>query len=133
MQLLEAQSFATEGLTAGIGTLTEPYLFHVYDEAMTPDYSFAFLEYAGYTLQMITNEILSALDEEINKLQQARALLTGNSAPVAAPVKRGPGRPKKTSTSPAKKSAKRVLSEEARAKIAAAQKARWAAAKKAAK
>ena len=96
-------------------------------------HSLAFLEYAGYTLQMIINGILSALDEEINKLQQARALLTGNSAKVAAPVKRGPGRPKKTTTSPAKKSAKRVLSEEARAKIAAAQKARWAAAKKAAK
>ncbi len=84
---------------------------------------------------MNMNEILSAIDTEISKLQQARAILTGYSDPIAAPTKRGPGRPKKISSEPAKKSAKRVMSEEARAKIAAAQKKRWAntAAKKAVK
>ena len=82
---------------------------------------------------MDTTAILSTIDAEISKLQQARALLTGDSVPTAPPEKRGPGRPKKISTEPAKKSAKRVMSEEARSKIAAAQKKRWAAAKKAAK
>ena len=80
----------------------------------------------------MTNEaILAAIDEEITKLQQARALIHGVSNPVA---KKGPGRPKKlTSTVPAKAApAKRQMSEEARARIAAAQKKRWAKTRKAA-
>jgi hypothetical protein len=86
--------------------------------------------------------ILSAIDAEISKLQQARAIFTDYSDPIAAtatatatPAKRGPGRPKKTpeAVKPAKKAAKRVMSEEARSKIAAAQKKRWAASKKATK
>ena len=86
---------------------------------------------------MNTTTILSTIDAEISKLQQARALLTGDSSkPAAAPENRGPG-PKKIVAAPAKKSArpqaKRVMSEEARARISAAVKKRWAAAKKVAK
>lgn len=80
---------------------------------------------------MNTNEILSAIDTEIIKLQQVRAILAGYSEPVASTVKRGPGRPKKALPTLEKKVAKRVMSEEARSRIAAAQKKRWAAAKKA--
>lgn len=79
---------------------------------------------------MNTNEIIAAIDAEIAKLQQARYLLSGYSDPTSASVKRGPGRPKKTTVL---QPAKRVLSPEAKARIAAAQKKRWAAAKKAAK
>ena len=82
---------------------------------------------------MDINEILSSIDAEISKLQQARTILTAGVEPAAEAPKRGPGRPKKTSTASAKKSAKRVVSAEARARIAAAQKKRWAAAKKTAK
>ncbi|SDE82856.1 hypothetical protein [Terriglobus roseus] len=78
---------------------------------------------------MNTNEILSAIDGEIAKLQEVRSLLTGYSDPTGTP-KRGRGRPKKTvSAHPVK----RVLSEDAKARIAAAQKKRWAAQKKATK
>jgi hypothetical protein len=85
---------------------------------------------------MNMTEILSAIDAEISKLQQARAIFSDYTDPIAPTVvKRGPGRPKKTpeAAKPAKKAAKRVMSEEARSKIAAAQKKRWAAAKKATK
>jgi hypothetical protein len=81
---------------------------------------------------MTNDAILAAIDEEITKLQQARAMLAGSSV---GPAKKTVGRPKgskKTSeTAPSVK--KRVLSEEARAKIAAAQKKRWTAHKKSAK
>ena len=98
---------------------------------------------------MTTNEILSAIDAEITKLQQARALLSGSSEPAA--IKRGPGRPKKAAAPasattkplapkrgpgrpkkvvvPAKAVAKRTMSAEGKARIVAAQKRRWAAAK----
>ena len=79
---------------------------------------------------MNTNEILSAIDAEISKLQQARAIFTSYTEPAA--MKRGPGRPKKIATS-AKAVSKRTMSAEGKARIAAAQKKRWAAAKKAAK
>ena len=73
--------------------------------------------------------IIAALDIEIARLQQAKAIL-GAAAKVNGPaaIKRGPGRPKKSVTTTA-----RVMSPEGKAKIAAAQKARWAKAKKAAK
>ncbi|SEB50598.1 hypothetical protein [Terriglobus roseus] len=87
---------------------------------------------------MNTNEILSAIDAEISKLQQARSILSGYSVPMA--LRRGPGRPKKTATAPQKaatapqvKVVKRGMSAEGKARIAAAQKKRWAAAKKLAK
>jgi hypothetical protein len=79
---------------------------------------------------MNTNEILSAIDAEISKLQQARSILGSYSEPLS--IKRGPGRPKKTAVL-AKIVAKRTMSAEGKARIAAAQKKRWAAAKKAAK
>jgi hypothetical protein len=79
---------------------------------------------------MNTTEILSAIDAEISKLQQARSILGTYTEPSA--LKRGPGRPKKTAT-PVAAVSKRVMSAEGKARIAAAQKKRWAAAKKAGK
>jgi L-lysine 2,3-aminomutase len=79
---------------------------------------------------MNTNQILSAIDAAISKLQQARALLSGYSEPAA--IKRGPGRPKKVAA-PKKIAAKRTITAEGKARIVAAQKKRWAASKKAAK
>ena len=76
---------------------------------------------------MNLERILSAIDDQIRKLQQARAMLTEVGAPIVG--KRGPGRPKKIASERSTK--KRVLSAEARARIAEAQKKRWAAAKKA--
>ncbi len=70
---------------------------------------------------MGTKQIIIEVDAEIARLQQARALLAGET------VKRSPGRPKAT-VSPIKK--KRNLTPEGRARIAAAVKARWAKAKK---
>jgi hypothetical protein len=67
---------------------------------------------------MNTGELLSSIDSEIARLQEVRALLTGQDGHV----RRG--------RKPAKK---RTLSIEARARIAAAQRKRWAAQKKAAK
>jgi hypothetical protein len=76
--------------------------------------------------------ILSAIDEEISKLQQVRFLLATTSTTAALLAKRGPGRPKKAAADDSRpaKIAKRVLSPEARKKIADAQKKRWAAAAK---
>ena len=76
---------------------------------------------------MSVQNIITQIDAEIAKLQQARQLLS-----IDATVKRGPGRPRKNAAQPAEQG-KRALSTEARARIAAAQKARWAKAKKAAK
>jgi hypothetical protein len=71
--------------------------------------------------------ILSEIDAEIARLQQARQLLSGT------PVKRGPGRPRilKGTVKPAPKKKRGRMSAEGRARIAAAQKARWAKVKKA--
>ena len=81
---------------------------------------------------MNTQAIITELDREIARLQQARALLT-SAANVKgmASIKRSPGRPKTVTTVSAPKA--RVLSSEAKGKIAAAQKSRWAKARKAAK
>jgi hypothetical protein len=81
-----------------------------------------------------TSDLLVAIDEEIDRLQQVRNLLAGNSSGL---VKRAPkaasiaatafpfGMSK--STAPKKR---RTLSAAGRARIAAAQKARWAKLKK---
>jgi hypothetical protein len=69
--------------------------------------------------------ILSELDAEIARLQQAKALLAGET------VRHGPGRPKATpapTVTSTKK--KRKMSPEGRARIVAAVKARWAKVKK---
>ena len=81
--------------------------------------------------------LISNIDAEITKLQQARTLLSG----VASPAQKKRGRPAKAAgaagavkavaAKPAKK--KRTLSPEGRARIAAAAKARWAAVKMAVK
>lgn len=73
---------------------------------------------------METSAILAAIDAEIQRLQYVRSLLSGDTV-----ARRGPGRPKGSSTPPKR----HQLSPEARAKIAAAQRARWAKAKKVAK
>jgi hypothetical protein len=67
--------------------------------------------------------LLTELDAEISRLQQARTAL----AALDIPAKRGPGRPKRSVEDATSK--KRILSPEARARIAAAQRKRWAAAK----
>ena len=61
---------------------------------------------------MNTSEIITAIDAEISRLQQARKLLAGSTGT---------------------RKRKRVMSAEARARISAAQKKRWAQQKKAAK
>lgn len=76
---------------------------------------------------MDTNDIVVAIDAEISRLRQARALLDGTDTII----KRKPGRPAGATTSlktsPATSSkSKRILSPEARARISAAQKKRWA-------
>lgn len=72
-------------------------------------------------------EILAEIDDEIEKLKQARALLNGETS-----AKRLPGRPKGAVNvaKPAKK--KRILSPEGRKRIQDAVKRRWAAQRKAA-
>jgi len=70
-------------------------------------------------LHMAISDLLSSIDSEIARLQQARSLLAGVSTGT-----RGESRPVR---------AKRTLSAAAREKIAAAQRKRWAAQKKAAK
>ena len=67
---------------------------------------------------MDTNSIIAAIDAEIGKLQEVRALLS--SVNNATPV---------TKAAPAEKSVRRKLSPTARRRIAEAQKKRWAAAK----
>jgi len=70
------------------------------------------------------NRIIAEIDAQISKLQQARALLAGGSAPATRP---GRGRPKgiKNATS-ATTPRKRKLSPEGRKRIADAMKKRWA-------
>jgi hypothetical protein len=70
---------------------------------------------------MEISQILAAIDAEIQRLQHAKAILSGSTK----------GAPKRVAAFRAPK--KRYLSPEARAKIAAAQKARWAKAKRATK
>jgi hypothetical protein len=72
---------------------------------------------------MDTAQILQTIDAEIARLERARALLNGHTAPARR------GRPissNATTTEPPR----RQISAEGRARIAAAQKARWAKAKK---
>jgi hypothetical protein len=91
---------------------------------------------------MNTNDIVLAIDAEISRLQQAKALLTDTSG--LAHAKRKPSRPvaasgsgKATSLKPAEfnvmSNKRRGMSDAGRARIAAAQKARWARFKKVAR
>lgn len=77
---------------------------------------------------MEVSRIITEIDAQISKLQQARALLVGTTAPAG---RSGPGRPKGTknagATAPAAASPrKRKLSPEGRKRIADAMKKRWA-------
>jgi hypothetical protein len=81
---------------------------------------------------MDTQAIVEALDKEIARLQEVKALLaSSNSTALTGDLKRSVGRPKKAATVVAPK--KRVISAEAKEKMAAAAKARWAKVKRAAK
>jgi hypothetical protein len=73
---------------------------------------------------MDTAEILQTIDAEIARLERARALLNGHTAPVKR------GRPIASNASTTTKAPRRKMSAEGRARIVAAQKARWAKAKK---
>ena len=78
----------------------------------------------GYTPRMDTTPIIQFIDAEIARLEQAKALLNGPTAPA----KRGrPIGPQATRTA---KPVRRKISPEGRARIAAAQKARWAKTKR---
>jgi hypothetical protein len=73
---------------------------------------------------MRTAELLSAITEEITRLEQVKALLSGDGV---GPKKRGP-KPKATAYTFGVNAAprKRTISAAGRARIAAAQRARWA-------
>ena len=75
---------------------------------------------------MEVSRIIAEIDAQISKLQQARALLAGTTAPIA---RAGRGRPKgskNTAAAPAAVPRKRKLSPEGRKRIAEAMKKRWA-------
>lgn len=74
---------------------------------------------------MDVSRILSEIDAEIARLQQARAALTGIAGSGTVAPRRGPGRPKGSGTKTASKR-KRNLSPEGRKRIAEAMKRRWA-------
>jgi hypothetical protein len=80
---------------------------------------------------MNTEAIIEALDIEVARLQEVKALLAAsNGSALTGVLKRGPGRPKKAASVVAPKKQKGI-SPEARERIAAAQKARWAKVRKA--
>ena len=73
-----------------------------------------------YICHVNTQEIITALDAEIARLQHARSLLAASDKPTRR------GRPAKSAPLAFSVPKKRKLSPEARRKIAAAQKKRWA-------
>ena len=77
---------------------------------------------------MDVSRILSEIDAEIARLQQARAALTAIGASGTVAARRGPGRPKGSGTkkAAAKTARKRNLTPEGRKRIAEAMKRRWA-------
>lgn len=80
---------------------------------------------------MDVTSLLKEIDAEIARLEAARAAVAGLSSSPVAPVKRGRGRPKGSTTAKPKNKKKRTMSPEGKARIAAAQKKRWATIKKA--
>ena len=77
---------------------------------------------------MDVSRILSEIDAEIARLQQARAALTAIGASGTVAARRGPGRPKGSGNkkAAAKTARKRNLTPEGRKRIAEAMKRRWA-------
>lgn len=75
---------------------------------------------------MEVHQILAELEDEINRLREARALLAGDGA---APRRRG--RPAKKAAAPVKPTRTHRLSPEGRKRISDALKRRWAARRKA--
>jgi hypothetical protein len=65
--------------------------------------------------------IVQSIDDEIDRLQRVRSLLTAHTAPLKR------GLPPSEQDSPTRK--RKRMSEEGRARIAAAQRKRWAKAK----
>jgi hypothetical protein len=83
---------------------------------------------------MDISSIITAIDKELAGLQAARVSIAAlASTGSATPVRRGPGRPPKSSPVAAKLPKPRKMTAEGRARIAAAQKKRWAASNKATK
>jgi hypothetical protein len=78
---------------------------------------------------MSTKQILAAIERGINALEKARTLCLKGQA-VAPKAKATAAKTAKVAKTPAKKTAKRVMSDEGRAKIAAAQQKRWAKVKR---
>jgi hypothetical protein len=76
-------------------------------------------------IELSIESILAEIDSEIDRLQEVRLLLNGET------IKKGPGRPRtKVAVAVSTAKPKRTMSAVARANIAAAQKARWARARK---
>lgn len=71
---------------------------------------------------MEVTRIIAEIDAQIQKLQQARALL----ADASQPARSNRGRPKGSSKAAAPRQKKRKLSPEGRKRIADAMKKRWA-------
>jgi len=76
---------------------------------------------------MQVSEILSEIDSEIARLQQARKLLSGESSETT--TKRG-RKPAAAATAPKKRRGRRKLTPEGRKRLSEALKARWAERKK---
>lgn len=82
---------------------------------------------------MDTAQIIATINAEIDRLNQARSLLS-DAESIATASKPGRGRPKGSKNSePVAAPKKRTMSAEGKAKIAEAQRKRHAAAKKASK
>jgi len=81
-----------------------------------------------WEIQLSIERIVSEIDAEIGRLEEATRLLSGGEA-----ARRGPGRPPKDLTATVAPKKRRAFSAAARAKMAAAQKARWAKVRKSAK
>src|SRR5277367_4376750 len=88
----------------------------------------------GGTYRTMSKSILSAIDAEISRLKQVKALL---SSAGSAAIKRKPGRPANPASVVVpiiqKRKKRKKLSAEARERIRQAQIKRWAAVKQAAK
>ncbi len=76
---------------------------------------------------MQTSDIINAINDEIERLIQARAFLSGTADPTAQTGARSKSTAQTKLPIKAQSTTQRVISIEGKARIAAAQKARWAA------